>query len=568
MRRRGARAGAAAGARPARHAGEGRGPADPAARRARADHGAARPHDARRARVAPAGELRAPPPRLRDRAARGRGPSGGGRHPRRGAARRGPRHRRGGRDPGPDRGEPATPSGASATPASSRSAARPGAGSATFAHELGHALGLDHARAPTACPRPFRPLACARHPRLDFEYGDGLDVMGLGGDRFGAYALAALGLAPVHDAPAGRAVTRCGRSSAAGRRCCACAPRGATGTSTRAGSSTRATRRGCAPRAARRSCACPRATGPGTRSCRGRSGSRPRDPERPCRAGSRACLARQIFGPGRTFTVPGAFRLRVLAGGRRVRTSWLDRTPPRLTVAGARIVRVAGAAAQLELARRRRRTGRGRPARRGRPGRRGDGRRRRHGPGARDARPRHLRVPLGGAATAQVRLVDAAGNASAPVALDLAALPGAAGATVAFDPPLGDSDAAATPLAAGQVVTVAGRTDPALAGAFVRFEAIGVSEAQPDLPIGADGSFTASWRAPEAGLYMLRLRGARRPRGERDRLPDRDVRGPPPRLTPPERRRARSPGPVGECLRGPVRPRRGASGPRRGSGAS
>ncbi len=35
-----------------------------------------------------------------------------------------------------------------------------------------------------------------------------------------------------------------------------------------------------------------------------------------------------------------------------------------------------------------------------------------------------VRVPLGGAPTAQVRVVDAAGNASAPVALDLATLPG------------------------------------------------------------------------------------------------------------------------------------------------
>ena len=105
-----------------------------------------------------------------------------------------------------------------------------------------------------------------------------------------------------------------------------------------------------------------------------------------------------------------------------------------------------------------------------------------------------------------MRLVDAAGNASAPVALDLATLPGRrAERRSTFDPPLGDSDAAATPLAAGQVVTVAGRTDPALAGAFVGSRRSAWPRRQPDLAVGADGSFAACWRAPEAGLYILRL---------------------------------------------------------------
>jgi hypothetical protein len=48
-----------------------------------------------------------------------------------------------------------------------------------------------------------------------------------------------------------------------------------------------------------------------------------------------SCLARQLFRPGSALTVPGAFRLRALARGprgwTRVRTTWLDRTPPALS---------------------------------------------------------------------------------------------------------------------------------------------------------------------------------------------------------------------------------------------
>ena len=64
-------------------------------------------------------------------------------------------------------------------------------------------LGLDHARAPRACPRPFRPATCAARPRGINTYEDLFDVMGYGQDRFGVFQLAALGIAPVHEAAPG-----------------------------------------------------------------------------------------------------------------------------------------------------------------------------------------------------------------------------------------------------------------------------------------------------------------------------------------------------------------------------
>ena len=45
----------------------------------------------------------------------------------------------------------------------------------TVAHELAHLLGLDHAGAPVACPRPFRPVTCVERPADVYEYGDLLD---------------------------------------------------------------------------------------------------------------------------------------------------------------------------------------------------------------------------------------------------------------------------------------------------------------------------------------------------------------------------------------------------------
>ena len=155
-------------------------------------------------------------------------------------------------------------------------------------------------------------------------------------------------------------------------------------------------------------------------------------------------------------------------GSTRVETTWLDRTPPALSVAGAGIVRRFGGGAELvpsSPGRRRRapasprwRSTRAEALTRIDPdtvpglvaGTRGAGR---------------VRAPLApGAAAATVRLVNAAGNASAPAVVDLAGAPSAAAATVTFDPPLGPCEARATPVAAGRAVTVSGVTDPSLEG--------------------------------------------------------------------------------------------------------
>ena len=380
----------------------------------------------------------------------------------------------------------------------------------TVAHELGHALGLDHASAPTACPRPFRPLRCADRPRNEYEYGDALDTMGGGGDRYGALGLAVLGLAPVRDAAPGRSVTRLqpldGREPTLLRLRTASRDYFAD---TRLRGKTRGERRVRAPRGVAISRA--RASYTADRSLYPRPQRIPAsDPQRTCRAGSSACLGRQIFAPGRSLTVPGAFRLRVLRGGGRVRvaTTWLDRTPPALAVTGAHVLRPAGGAPELVLAVRAAAAGagvlgvevdqggvvthvdadgvRGLVA-----GRRGRG---------------TVRVPLGGAPVARVRLRDAAGNRSAPVDVDLATIASRPGATVRWDPALSPWRLTATPLRAGQVVTMSGRTDPALAGAFVAFEAIGTDAPSPEIRVAPDGTFSTTWSTPEAGGYILRVR--------------------------------------------------------------
>ena len=231
-------------------------------------------------------------------------------------------------------------------------------------------------------------------------------------------------------------------------------------------------------------------------------------PAKVCVAG-RACLLRQLFRRGRTLTVPGTFRLRVLGrgpgGATRVRTTWLDRSPPELSVVGASIVRRFGGGSELQAQIGASATGAGVASvlvdqagvvSRIDPddvpglvaGKRGKG---------------VVRVPLApGALTATVRLVDAAGNTSAPVALDLQGLPAHAGATVSFDPAPAADETRATQLPAGRPVTVSGVTDPSFGGLTWRLEIIGTA-ASVDLPIESDGSFSGSWTPSAPGLYKV-----------------------------------------------------------------
>jgi hypothetical protein len=377
-----------------------------------------------------------------------------------------------------------------------------------LAHELGHVLGLLHARAPTACPRPFRPLNCADHPRNNFEYGDLLDVMGFGGDRFGAYPLAVLGLAPVVDAPSGRAQLpiRPLDSPQATLLRLRTASRDWF-VDSRIRSRTREPPRVRLPNGVGISRVPARYT-PGKFMFPKSQRIPATDPQAGCR-GPASCMVRQIFRPGRSLIVRGAFRLRVLRGRGpvRVETTWLDRTPPTVAVAGADVIRRFGTGAELSLDLRADATGAG-VARveidQGGvitqvdaddvpglvAGRRGHGR---------------VRVPLVAGAAATVRLVDAAGNASPPVA----AVPAATvlAASIGSSPAAGSGPATAVPVAAGQSVTISGSTDPALAGYPGRFEAIGnTNPGRFDVPIGTDGRFSFTWTPPEAGLYILQVR--------------------------------------------------------------
>ena len=382
---------------------------------------------------------------------------------------------------------------------------------ATVSHELGHMLGLDHALTPTACPRPFRPAVCAARPRRVATYGDLFDIMGYGRDRFSAFQLAALGVLPVHDAAPGSAQVSVRPAQASHPTLLRLR--------TAANDWFVESRTTAETRDSRHPIRLPH----GVAISRVRSrylppANDPRlpqplrvpatSPERPCVAG-RACLLRQLFRPGRTLTVPGAFRLRVVGGGphgsSRVRTTWLDHSPPQLSVTGASLVRRFGGDAELQVQIGARATGAGvasvlidqagavsRIDPDGVPGlvagRRGHG---------------VVRVPLApAAATATLRLVDAAGNASAPAVLDLNSLLAHAGATVSFDPGLGADQTRATQLPSGRTITVSGMTDPQFAGLSVTLDILGTATSL-ELPIGPDGAFSGSWTPPAPGKYQV-----------------------------------------------------------------
>ena len=241
-------------------------------------------------------------------------------------------------------------------------------------HELGHAMGLDHARAPTACPRPFRPLRCANHPRINYEYGDVLDVMGIAGDRYGAYGMAVLGLAEIRDAPFAPGSTTVPPLD--GARPAVLRVRTASRdyfADTRRRGRIRDAGWVRAPRGVAISRAAPRYV---PHPIFARSQRIPAtDPQLGCRAGSPACLGRQIFRPGRTFTIPGTGADADHAARRRDALA-------RPHAAGADAARRAGRGAGgrragARPAARCRGDRGGRAARRGRPGRRRDAGRRR-----------------------------------------------------------------------------------------------------------------------------------------------------------------------------------------------
>ena len=378
-----------------------------------------------------------------------------------------------------------------------------------MAHELGHVLGLHHARGPTACPRPFRPLACADRPRRVFEYGDNLDIMGFGTGNLGAYPLAVLGLAPVLDAPLGRArltIRPLDRPQPTLLRLRTA--RHDWFVDTRIRASARSYPRARMPSGVAISRVQPRYTPGSIYPSTLRIPAT--DPQGLCAI---TCLARQIFRPGRSLTVRGAFRLRVLRGRGpvRVETSWLDRAPPTVTVARTTVVRRFGTGNELVLDLRADARGAGvarveidhggvvtRIDADDVPGlvagRRGQGR---------------VRVPLVAGAAARVWLVDAAGNVSPPVQADVAAAASVPAATITSSPAVGSASATAVPLADGQTVTVSGTTDPAFAGQVATFQALtpGREESDASRPtIGTDGRFSITWTAPEASLYDLVVR--------------------------------------------------------------
>lgn len=378
----------------------------------------------------------------------------------------------------------------------------------SVAHELGHSLGLLHARSP-GCRAPLRPASCRETGPGVAEYGDPFDVMGTDAGWFGASSRVALGLGPPTVAPPrGRSASIAIRPAEGGR---------PTSLRVRADgrdwwieSRTQAIDDGSGRRVrAPRGVVISRAAARLVPDAAGEYPNPYRIPSalRRCAIG-RGCFDRYLFGPGTGLSVPGAFRLRVLrgTGAPRVRVTWTDRTPPAISVRGARIVRPVGGAAQLELDVAVSARGAGletitvdqagvaAAVEAGRfPGlaERVDG-------------AATIRVALGAGQDVAVRAVDGAGNVSAPVAVDLATLASVTEATLAAEPVLGAARGAPAFLRTGAPVRLAGRTDAAFA--FADVEVRVRDEIVARIDVGPDGAFAGAWTPSGPGLFPVEVR--------------------------------------------------------------
>lgn len=231
------------------------------------------------------------------------------------------------------------------------------------AHELGHVVGLMHARSP-AC---LDPTCDPGGPGFD-EYGDMFDIMGEGADDFAAWNLIALGavtpvdaqptpgtyrLAPIDDAaaPPLRLRTSDGQWLVEARRDAAREALRQTPGDVLREATTVATDRVIIQRGpARLERGATGFFGPSYRYVPTRAAL--------CDPGTTTavlvgCLGEAQFAPGDTFTVPGAFTLAVAPssdGAAYVTATWTDREPALLGRPRARIVHPWGARPFVDVA--------------------------------------------------------------------------------------------------------------------------------------------------------------------------------------------------------------------------
>lgn len=378
------------------------------------------------------------------------------------------------------------------------------------AHEIGHALGLAHARSPS-CPRPFRPATCRDTGPGAYEYGDPFDAMGSGRGSFSATSQVALGWVAPTDAPPGsarvslRPIDRPGPTALrlrAADRDWYVESRLTTVEDSTGRLRTLTVPRGVFVSRARPASSATLVDEEGIRIANAPQVRIPVGAKRQCPLRS-GCLNVYLHRPGARLTVPGAFTLRVLAGtgAVRVQTTWLDRTPPIAGIASVAIRQVPGAP-ELELGVTSNAAGAGVLAmeveQAGVVNRIAADDVNGLVDGAAGAGT--VRVPLvAGASMVRVRLIDAAGNVSAPAEASLSAAASMPAATVTFSPALA-RDVDEVPLLPGGVLTFSGRTSPAVAGAAVMIERTIVAE------VGPDGTFAGTFRPPYAGVYGVRLK--------------------------------------------------------------